>query len=74
MILSYLNTVVTRRDPAVLDLDVVRGVRELAVPVRPGALLPLELAAHLELQPPAFGWKQTGWRNEQEIKIVKGIS
>ena len=52
--LPYLNTVVARRDPAVLDLDVVRGVRELAVPVRPGALLPLELAAHLELQPPAF--------------------
>ena len=52
--LSYLNTVVTRRDPAALDLDVVGRVRELAVPVRSGALLALVLAAHLQLEPPGI--------------------
>lgn len=49
--LSYLNTVVAGGDAPVLDLDVGRRMGELAVGVRAAALLPLVLAAHLELEP-----------------------
>lgn len=52
MSLSYLNTVVARGDFSILHLDVVRRVRELALAVRPAALVPLELSTHLQLQPP----------------------
>lgn len=47
-----LNTVVAGSDPAVLDLHVSWRVRELALRVAPCALLSLELATHLELEPP----------------------
>ena len=48
---SYLNTVVAGCHSTVLDLDIGGWVGELAVGVRAGALLPLVLPAHLELQP-----------------------
>jgi len=48
---ASLNTVVAGGDPPVLDLDVGRRVGELAVRVGAAALLPLVLAAHLELEP-----------------------
>ena len=47
----YLNTVVAGRNPAALDLHVGGGMGELALAVRPGALLSLVLAADLQLQP-----------------------
>lgn len=48
---THLNTVVARRDASILHLHVGRRVGELALGVRPGALVALELAAHLQLQP-----------------------
>ena len=50
-VLSYLNTVVAGRHSPILHLDVGGRVGELAVGVWAGALLPLILAAHLELEP-----------------------
>jgi len=47
-----LNTVIAGGHPAVLHLHVGRRVGELALAVRAGALLPLELPAHLQLEPP----------------------
>ena len=49
--LSHLNTIVAGGHPPVLHLDVGRWVCELALGIAPCALLPLELAAHLQLQP-----------------------
>jgi len=46
-----LNTIVAGGHPPVLHLDVGRRVCELALGIAPCALLPLELAAHLQLQP-----------------------
>lgn len=46
-----LDAVVAGGDAAVLHLDVGGRVRELALGVGPRALVALELAAHLELQP-----------------------
>lgn len=48
---STLDRVVASGDASVLDLDVGRRVSELALRVRPRALVPLELAAHLQLEP-----------------------
>lgn len=46
-----LNAVVAGGDSSVLHLDVSRRMRELAFGVRASTLVPLELAAHFELQP-----------------------
>lgn len=47
----YLDTVVAGGDPSVLHLDGRRWMRELALGIRPRTLIPLELAAHFQLQP-----------------------
>lgn len=49
--MSYLDTVVAGSNSSVLDLDVGWGMCELALGVRPGALVPLKLPADLQLQP-----------------------
>jgi len=46
-----LNTIVAGGHPPVLHLNVGRWVSKLALRVRSRALLPLELPAHLQLQP-----------------------
>lgn len=48
---TYLNAVVAGGDASILHLDVGGRVSELALGVRARALVALELAAHLELQP-----------------------
>lgn len=48
---TYLDTVVAGGDPSILHLDGSWGMRELAFGVRSRALIPLEFAAHFELQP-----------------------
>ncbi|GFT05790.1 hypothetical protein TNCV_3925811 [Trichonephila clavipes] len=49
---THLDGVVACDDASVLHLYVGWGVRELAFGVRSGALVPLELSAHLQLEPP----------------------
>lgn len=44
---TYLDTVVAGRHPSVLDLDVRRGMCELALGVWPRTLVPLEFPADL---------------------------
>lgn len=51
-IVIHLDGVVAGDDPSVLDFDVRRRVCELAVGVGAGALVALELPAHLKLEPP----------------------
>lgn len=48
---DWLNTVVTRGYASILYFDVGRRMSELALGVRAGALVPLVLAANLQLQP-----------------------
>lgn len=48
---THLDTVVAGCDSSILHLNIGRGMCELAFGVRAGALVPLELAAHLQLQP-----------------------
>lgn len=48
---TYLDGVVASGDPAVLHLHVGRRVCELALRVWSRALVPLELAAHFQLEP-----------------------
>lgn len=47
----YLDTVVAGGDSSILHLDGRRGMSELALGVRPRALISLELATHFKLQP-----------------------
>lgn len=49
--MAYLDGVIAGDDPAVLDLDVRRGMGKLAFGVGPRAFVPLVLAAYLQLQP-----------------------
>ena len=49
---AYLNTVIAGGDPPILHLHIERRVGELALGVGTRALLALELAADLQLQPP----------------------
>lgn len=51
-ITSTLNRVIAGGDASVLDLDVWWRMGKLALGVWPSALVPLELAAHLQLEPP----------------------
>lgn len=48
---AYLDAVVTGCDTSVLHLHVGRRMCEFAFGVRAGALIPLEFAAYLQLQP-----------------------
>jgi len=50
-ILPYLDAVVAGGDSPILHLHVGWGVSELALGVRPRAFVPLELPAHLQLEP-----------------------
>lgn len=50
-ITTTLNTVVTRGDASILYFNVGRRMGKLALGVRAGALVPLVLAAYLQLQP-----------------------
>lgn len=50
-ITSTLDAIVAGRHTAILHLDIGRRMSKLALVVGPGALVPLELAAHLQLQP-----------------------
>lgn len=49
--LTHLDAVVAGCDASVLHLDVGRRMCEFAFGIRAGALIPLELAANLQLQP-----------------------
>lgn len=46
-VVRYLDTVVASSDPSVLHLDVSWWMGELALRVRPGTLVALELPANL---------------------------
>ena len=48
---SYLDAIVAGSDASILHLDVGRRMRELAFGVWPGAFVPLELPAYLQLEP-----------------------
>ena len=51
-IISYLNGVITRSDPSILNLYRGRWMSELAFRVGSRAFISLKLTAHLQLEPP----------------------
>lgn len=69
--ITYLNAVVAGGDLAVLHLDVVRRMCELALMVGPRALASLELATHLQLQPTRVLLVEEGAHVEEGRRLAR---